>query len=227
MKFLTITIAVLLLAAGALESKERDVIGQASTDRLPSLSAGNARDYLGGQASPLIFTCPAETLDHSTGTEVATQWLQIGWSPSFITGLAEQSNKNAQKYGSRNFTAIVELDTIKTGTIDGDSLGCYAMRWELAYDTTASVIVPHDSSHLFMADGNFTHPRYGLGGFYEEMVKNVLATWEDKPRSFILAVPHGAFIRFVATPYKENFDGSGGNGMTEKTKLMITFICEN
>lgn len=221
-RLLTILLMVFLIFATA-EAKDRSVIGQATTDKIADLKVAGARDFIGGEHAPLIFTCPAETLDHSTGTEETTQWLQIGWSPSTTNGW---SNDNAQTLYPRNFTVIVELDTIKTGTIDGDSLGCLALRWELAYDTTASVIVPHDSSHLFMADGNFTHPRYGAGGFYEEMVKNVLSTWEDKPRSFILAVPHGAFIRFVGTPYKENFDGSGGDGMAQKTKLMITLICE-
>lgn len=213
-----VLIATLLLATVVLGMP----IGKDNDEEQAGSKNSTMQSYLGGEHSPLIFTCPAETLDHNAGTDVTTQWLQLGWVP--ILGDNDDNNVIAQRYSPRIFTVIVELDTIKTGSIDGDSLGLRGMRFEMTWDTTASPIWLSDSSNVFMLSTHYTHSQYGIWRWLN-YPKAVLATYEDLPKAFMIRVPFGAFIRFVGYAYYENYDGAGGNGMTEKTKLNITLIC--
>ena len=80
----------------------------------------------------------------------------------------------------------------------GDTVGVESIRFETAIDTTGKQAWNADSTNLFVADGNYNHPFYGMWMF-EEVIGETAAVVDTLSYRYPLRILAGAWVRLVFT----------------------------
>lgn len=174
---LSVILALIIAVAG-----QAQILGQASTDKVPGVSVISEAAAIQGQLAPIIYT---GTITCAGNVQDTTRWLQIGWSPSTAS---QALNNRIILFNPDYATLTVSLSTT------GDSVDFNKGWFEVAYDTTALAGWNADSSNFFVSDGNYNRSDYGVWTF--ENIVGLETTYDDNSFVYPLRVLRGAFIRF-------------------------------
>ena len=172
-RYIWIAVSILLVANVILVSY---LTGQpAVSPPIPDAGA-----LLSGEHTPIIFTDQDQI--RGAAHPCTTAWMQTGSSSS----ASDAANRNIDRFDPEVFTLSIKLATWGAG----DSAGVQEARFECAYDTTGTTFWNGDSSNVFISDGAFNLPDYGVWRF--EPVSNTSLGWLFPVRLLI-----GGYTRFI------------------------------